>query len=82
MGVDGEEENGVCKGQMGGVSVTQGLSVSCCWDEVEVRVCESVCTQAGCWGARRSQGSRTAVLACGPHLQPVLETHYGNTPFS
>lgn len=48
VGVDGEEENGVYRGRWGGVSVSQGLSVSCCWDEVEVRVCESVCTQAGC----------------------------------
>ena len=66
----------------GGVSASQGLSVSCYGDEVEVRVCESACTQAGCWGARRSQGSHTALLACGPLLQPVLETHYSNTPFS
>lgn len=37
-----------CAGADGGVSVSQGLSVSCYWDEVEVRVCESACTQAGC----------------------------------
>lgn len=48
VGVDGEEENGVYRGRWEGVSVFQDLSVSCFWDEVEVRVCGSVCTQAGC----------------------------------
>lgn len=35
------------------------------------------CTQVGCWGAKRSEGSSTPLLACGRHLQVcVVETHY------
>lgn len=41
-------EWGVQGADGGWVSVSQGLSVSCYWDEVEVRVCESARTQAGC----------------------------------
>ncbi len=48
-----------------------------------VCVCGCMCTQVGCTGARRSQGSSTPVLACGLHLQVcVLETHYCTGPLA